>query len=233
MPSKDQPQTQTQSKMNCKMNKNKNKNTTLERVAIASVNSDAALTSSSSNADKDESQKKDAIETYKQILEKEESQLFSRVDKMLEKERFDNKSEKWNRLDNSIRIEKLYEFADVQFENLFLEKYSRGAAKAAEAAEAGAEAAKAAAGDGDSKREPGGDFLADGIRRLKEFFEESLKKKKLLKVKEIAYNRELGKIDYIHSLQYHEEHDFFYLKNNNTVGGNHISTMKSLTPKRA
>ena len=175
---------------------------TLERVALACVYSDPPP-QSQPQSQLPPQEAAAAIKTYKQNLEKEENHFISRVDKMLEKERFDNKSEKWNRLDNSVRIEKLFEFADTRFEALFLEQYRSS-----------------------NDRE-------EGIRRLKDFFESSLKKKKLLKVKEIVYNRELGRIEQIPSLQYHIDNDFFYLKNNNTMDGNHISMTKSLTPKRS
>ena len=188
--------------------------TILESVAISSVVQSAGAGGAEDNSTlEDHQQKIVAIEHYKQELEKEDSHFISRVDKMLEKERFENKSEKWNRLDNSIRIEKLHEFADSYFESLFLDQYRRAAAAAAETDDAA--------------------LIVDGTQRLKLFFDESLKKKRLVKVKEIAYNRELGTIEQIPSLQFHEDHNFFFLKNNTTVDGGHISTTKSLTPKRA
>ena len=123
------------------------------------------------------------------------------VEQLLEKERADCKSEKWNRLDNAVRLEKLQEFAAVEFERLFASTYLRP--------------------------ESGRD-VARGVRELQAFFALCLQKKKLVKVKDIVYDRDSGKIVNVPFLHYHSERDMFYVKNNDIAN----QTLKSLTPKR-
>jgi len=114
------------------------------------------------------------------------------VDHILEKETQQNKIESWNKLNKTIKIQKLSDYAD---------KY-------------GSEQ----------------NYSGEEIHKLKQFFLESLERGKLLKTKEVNYNKNLQQIVDIQGLFYHSNTHKFTLK---IMDAKRVSTLKSLTPKRA
>ena len=155
-------------------------------------------------------------------FEQQQNEYLSRVDQMLDKERLENKSKKWNKLDNSIRIEKLHEFAQTKYLVLLSARTTTGDDDD-EATRKGGER------EGD---EPDPVAAAAIVEKLKLFFNEILQKKKLLKAKEVVYDQVTGIVDDIPSLQYDGERGFFYLKSKDSVTNRLSSTVKSLTPKK-
>jgi hypothetical protein len=113
------------------------------------------------------------------------------VDHILENEIQQNKNETWNKLNKTVKIQKLYEYAD---------KY------------------------GTEHKYSGEDTLA-----LKQFFVESLERGKLLKTKEVNYNKNSQQIIDILGLHYHTNTHKFTLR---IMDAKRVSTLKSLTPKR-
>ena len=113
------------------------------------------------------------------------------VDHILEKETQTNKTESWNKLNKTMKIQKLHHYADKYAID---HKYS--------------------------ERE---------LTALKTFFLESLERGKLLKTKEVIYNKEQQQIDEIPGLFYHSNNHNFTLR---IIDAKRISTLKSLTPKR-
>ena len=113
------------------------------------------------------------------------------VDNILENETQQNKIESWNKLNKTVKIQKLHDYAD---------KY------------------------GTEHKYSGEDTLV-----LKQFFVESLERGKLLKTKEVNYNKNTQQILDIQGLHYHTNTHKFTLKNMDTK---RVSTLKSLTPKR-
>lgn len=73
-------------------------------------------------------------------------------------------------------------------------------------------------------------YSGEDIRKLKHFFVESLERGKLLKTKEVNYNKNNQKIIDIQGLYYHSNTHKFTLKIMDTK---RVSTLKSLTPKRS
>ena len=67
------------------------------------------------------------------------------------------------------------------------------------------------------------------VKNLKIFFSHCLDDQKLTKTKEVIYDKEEREIVNIPSLAYHMTNHSFYLKN---MDPKHVSTIKSLTPKR-
>ena len=118
--------------------------------------------------------------------EKEEN-----VDHILENEIQQNKNETWNKLNKTIKIQKLHEYAD---------KYAI-----------------------EQK------YLGEEKSVLKQFFVESLERGKLLKTKEVNYNKNSQQIIDIQGLHYYNNTHKFTLKN---MDAKRVSTLKSLTPKR-
>lgn len=114
------------------------------------------------------------------------------VDNILENETQQNKIESWNKLNKTVKIQKLHEYAD----KFGLEQK----------------------------------YLGDEIDKLKCFFVESLERGKLLKTKEVNYNKNSQQIIDIQGLHYYNNTHKFTLKN---MDVKRISTLKSLTPKRA
>lgn len=113
------------------------------------------------------------------------------IDNILENETQQNKNDSWNKLNKTIKIQKLYEYA-VKYGTD--QKYSQ-----------------------------------DEINKLKVFFVESLERGKLLKTKEVNYNKTNQTIIDIQGLFYHSTNHKFTLKYTDTK---RVSTLKSLTPKR-
>ena len=126
-------------------------------------------------------------------------QFVSRVDQILDRERQENKSKKWNKLDNSLRIEKLHEFAHTKVGDIMGLNPVTEAAAAAEAEEAVVDAAV--------------------VEKLKAFFCEALQKKKLMKAKEVIYDHLTGVVLDVPSLMYEYERGFFYLKSAAAAAG--------------
>jgi len=113
------------------------------------------------------------------------------VDHILENETQQNKIESWNKLNKTIKIQKLHQYAD---------KY-------------GIEQ----------------NYSEEEIRKLKIFFIESLERGKLLKTKEVNYNKNTQQITDIQGLHYYNNTHKFTLK---IMDAKRVSTLKSLTPKR-
>lgn len=113
------------------------------------------------------------------------------VDHILENEIQQNKNETWNKLNKTVKIHKLHEYA---------EKY------------------------GTEHKYSGEDTQA-----LKQFFVESLERGKLLKTKEVNYNKNTQQIIDIQGLHYHTNTHKFTLR---IMDAKRVSTLKSLTPKR-
>jgi hypothetical protein len=117
---------------------------------------------------------------------------YAKIDQLLEKEKQHNKTESWNKLDKTIKMQKLHGFA---------EKYGRE------------------------------NTLANkDIKSLKMFFSDCLEKNKLQKSKDVIYNKDSNEIQSIPSLFFHPVNRNFTLK---IIDPKRVSTLKSLTPKRA
>lgn len=116
---------------------------------------------------------------------------FDAIDQMLETETNKNKTDSWNKLNKTVKIQKLHGYA---------EKYGR---------------------------EEG--LPVKEVRLLKTFFVECLGKSKLLKTKEVIYDRDAHEITSVPALFFNAEKKNFTLRN---MDSKRVSTMKSLTPKR-
>ena len=114
------------------------------------------------------------------------------LDKLLEKEKQHNKTETWNKLDKTVKLQKLHAFA---------EKYGREHS-----------------------------MPAKEIKNLKVFFVECLEKNKLQKTKDVVYNKELRELTSIPALHFNTVSNHYTLR---IVDAKRVSTLKSLTPKRA
>ena len=114
------------------------------------------------------------------------------IDQLLETEKNNNRTESWNKLNKTVKIQKLHSFA---------EKYGRD--------------------EGLPVKE---------IKHLKTFFIDCLEKNKLLKTKEVIYDKESRDITSIPALSFNTEKKNFTLRN---MDAKRVSTLKSLTPKRA
>jgi len=113
------------------------------------------------------------------------------IDRFLENEKIKNKTESWNKLEKSTRIQLLHSFA---------EKYGR---------------------------ENG--LSVKDIKSLKMFFLDCIEKGKLQKTKDVVYNKDTQEISSIPSLHFNVTSKNFTLK---ITDKKHVSTLKSLTPKR-
>ena len=112
------------------------------------------------------------------------------IDKILENEKQTNKSDNWNKLDKTMKIQKLHSFA---------EKYGKD-----------------------------NSLPIKTIKSLKTFFIDCLEKNKLLKTKEVLYDKEKGEITSIPTLTINNQTKNFTLRQCDK----RVSTLKSLTPKR-
>lgn len=112
------------------------------------------------------------------------------IDKILENEKQTNKNDNWNKLDKTMKIQKLHSFA---------EKYGKEHS-----------------------------LPIKTIKTLKTFFIECLEKNKLLKTKEVLYDKDKGEITSIPTLTINNQTKNFTLRQCEK----RISTIKSLTPKR-
>lgn len=121
-----------------------------------------------------------------------EESSFSTIDQMLEKEKIQNKKDAWNKLNKTVKIQKLHEYA---------EKYGKEHS-----------------------------IPVKDIKSLKLFFSDCLDKNKLQKTKDIVYDKERGSIVSIPSLFFNSTSRSFTLR---IMDSKRVSTIKSLTPKRA
>jgi hypothetical protein len=117
---------------------------------------------------------------------------YQAIDQLLEREKLHNKSETWNKLDKTVKIQKLHQYA---------EKYGREHA-----------------------------LPVKEIKALKAFFVACMDKSKLQKTKEVIYDKENREIMSIPALFFNSSSHSFTLKN---MDAKRVSTIKSLTPKRA
>lgn len=113
------------------------------------------------------------------------------IDQLLETEKANNRTESWNKLNKTVKIQKLHSFA---------EKYGRDQG-----------------------------LPVKEVRNLKTFFVDCLDKNKLLKTKEVIYNKESSEITSIPALTFSTDKKNFTLRN---LDAKRVSTIKSLTPKR-
>ena len=72
-------------------------------------------------------------------------------------------------------------------------------------------------------------YSGEDTQALKQFFVESLERGKLLKTKEVNYNKTTQQIIDIQGLHYHTNTHKFTLR---IIDAKRVSTLKSLTPKR-
>jgi len=113
------------------------------------------------------------------------------LDTLLETEKQHNKTEPWNKLDKTVKIQKLHCYA---------EKY------------------------GKEKCLP-----VKEVKSLKQFFISCLEKGKLLKTKDVAYDKESRELTGIPALHFNTDKHNFTLR---ILDTKRVSTLKSLTPKR-
>jgi hypothetical protein len=117
---------------------------------------------------------------------------YAAIEEMLEQEKMKNKTEAWNKLDKTQKIQKLH---------LFAERYGKEHS-----------------------------LPVKETKTLKAFFVDSLDKGKLQKTKDVNYNKETREILGIPALHFNSDTKAFTLRNLDTK---RVSTLKSLTPKRA
>jgi hypothetical protein len=117
---------------------------------------------------------------------------YNIIDSLLEKEKLHNKTETWNKLDKTVKIQKLH---------IFAEKYGKE-----------------------------NNLPVKDIKSLKSFFIDCLEKNKLQKTKDVTYDKEKREIISIPALFFNVSNRNFTLK---ILDAKRVSTLKSLTPKRA
>lgn len=120
------------------------------------------------------------------------SMKMSSLDNLLELEKQQNKSDHWNKLDKTRRIQLLHAFAET---------YCREK-----------------------------ELAMRDMKTLKLYFNDCLDKGKLAKTKDVIYNREKGIIESIPGLFFNSDKRQFVVR---STDGKRVSTLKSLTPKRA
>jgi len=112
------------------------------------------------------------------------------IDSILDMENTQNKTESWNKINKTYKIQKLHAYA---------EKYGK-----------------------EHKHS------AKEIKQLKRFFSDALENNKLLKAKEVIYDKATQEITDVPGLYFHPTNHTFTLR----ADSKRISTLKSLTPKR-
>jgi hypothetical protein len=112
------------------------------------------------------------------------------IEKFLEEEKNNNKSEPWSKLDKTVKIKKLLEYAETYKteKNLSEEEYTS----------------------------------------LVVFLKDCLNRKKLIRVKDVIYDKGVGTIKDIPALVFNKPNKHFTLKNIDK----RVSTLKSLPPKK-
>jgi hypothetical protein len=134
---------------------------------------------------------KNIINIYPGTSETDEMN-YNTIDQLLEREKQHNKTETWNKLDKTIKIQKLH---------IFAEKYGKEHT-----------------------------LPVKDIKSLKAFFIDCLEKNKLLKTKEVSYDKDSREITSIPALHFNSTNRNFTLK---ILDAKRVSTLKSLTPKRS
>ena len=129
---------------------------------------------------------------YGKTVENTDIDHASKIDQLLEREKQQNKTESWNKLDKTAKIQKLHAFA---------EKYGKD-----------------------------NSYALKDVKTLKAFFKDCLEKNKLQKTKDVQYNKDTREILSIPALFFSPLSRNFTLKN---MDVKRVSTLKSLTPKRA
>ena len=125
------------------------------------------------------------------LPETKSSNDLSNLDKFLEKDKFNNISEPWCKLNKTVKTKKLQEFVEIyKIQNNLTEEEEK---------------------------------------LLLSFLKDSLDRKKLLRVKDVVYDKEKGAIIEIPALCYIKNSKHFTLKNIDK----RISTLKSLAPKKS
>jgi hypothetical protein len=125
-----------------------------------------------------------------QIDETQSSDNLSNLDKFLEQEKNYNKCEPWTKLDKTMKLKKIAEYAD-QYQS---EKSISNEEKS----------------------------------QLIDFLKDSLNRKKLMRVKEVIYDKNTGMIKDIPGLHYNKSHNRYTLK----VIDKRVNTLKSLSVKK-
>jgi hypothetical protein len=116
---------------------------------------------------------------------------IDKLDSLLETEKQHNKTEPWNKLDKTVKIQKLHCYA---------EKYGKDHS-----------------------------LPAKEVKNLKVFFVDCLEKGKLLKTKDVVYDKEARELTSIPALHFNVDKHNFTLR---ILDTKRVSTLKSLTPKR-
>jgi len=116
---------------------------------------------------------------------------YSKMEQLLENEKQKNKTAPWNKLDKTVKIQKLHSFA---------EKYGKEHS-----------------------------LPVNDVKSLKRFFVECLEKGKLLKTKDVVYDKDTHELVNIPSLFFNVTGRNFTLR---ILDAKRVSTLKSLTPKR-
>jgi len=116
---------------------------------------------------------------------------IDKLDSLLETEKQHNKTEPWNKLDKTVKIQKLHCYA---------EKYGKDHG-----------------------------LPAKEVKNLKIFFVDCLEKGKLLKTKDVVYDKEARELTSIPALHFNVDKHNFTLR---ILDTKRVSTLKSLTPKR-
>jgi hypothetical protein len=118
-------------------------------------------------------------------------QSFDALDAFLEDEKQHNKTKTWNKLDKTMRIQKLHAYAEK-----FIHEHG---------------------------------LPIKEIKTLKSFFSKCLDEQKLQKTKEVVYNKDTREITSVPGLAFLPDIHEFYIR---ITDAKHVSTIKSLTPKR-
>lgn len=154
--------------------------------------------STTNNINETPKEKHDNMNKYKHIIQSHlkadnSSEMnFQSVNELLESEKQKNKTESWNKMDKTGKIQKLHAFS---------EKYGKEHS-----------------------------LPQKDIKSLKAFFTECMEKNKLMKTKDVIYDKEKKEITSIPALFMNATTRNFTLRN---MDAKRISTLKSLTPKRA
>jgi hypothetical protein len=107
------------------------------------------------------------------------AQHLENLNNFLEDEKLSNQQDSWSKLDKTMKLKKLKEYAEI---------YS-------------------------SENE----LTKDETNLLESFLKDSLEKKKLYRVKDVAYSKDTGTIKCIHGLIFHKQNQRFSLKVHDTV----------------
>jgi hypothetical protein len=126
----------------------------------------------------------------KQFVETKTNNDMDNLNKFLEREKINNENEPWSKLDKTIKIKKLLDYASDYSEKKNLNE--------------------------------------DEKKKLINFFRDCLDKKKLIRVKDVTYDKEKGSIKEIPALIFNKNTKNFTLKNIDK----RVSTLKSLAPKK-